>query len=59
MDDETDWLDITTVGSAFEVQLDPRSGARRHRILAEPPVESGRINYVPGGGWSVGPAPKP
>lgn len=28
---EPDWIDVTTVDSAFEIEIDARSGEKRHR----------------------------
>lgn len=48
---EPEWIDITTVGSNFEEQLDRRSrpAVYRHR----PRAFTGEVEYQ----WSPGPAP--
>lgn len=55
----SDWIDITTVGSSYEVQYSPQtSGYRWRHSSFQMPSELGDFGSAAVGEWQYGPPPK-
>jgi len=53
--DQGDWMDVSSIGQAYEVQLNQRNGQYRHRQLMSPPAP-GQPRLI--GEWRTGQPPK-